>query len=123
MMKKVLTTEQKEANKIANKIANAKSKANKSANDELRAKLTIEANELLKNGQFKPITLKNLKYELASGKILKLQKLVETLKMSKNLDKNKDSYGISQVQIKKLDKQHLKEITAFNKKYLIENIN
>ena len=82
-MKKILTTEQKEANKIAN----AKSKANKSANDELRAKLTIEANELIKNGRFKPITLKNLKYELASGKLLKLQKLVETLKMSKNLDK------------------------------------
>ncbi len=112
-MKKIWTTEQKEANKIAN----AKSKANKSANDELRAKLLIEAVELIKNGQFKPITLKNLKYELASGKLLKLQKLVETLKMSKNLDKNKDSFGISRVQInkaKKLDKQHLKEITAFN---------
>ena len=29
--------------------------------------------KLIKNGQFKPITLKNLKYELASGKLLKLQ--------------------------------------------------
>ena len=45
--------------------------------------------------------------------------------MSKNLDKNKDSYGISQVQInkaKKLDKQHLKEITAFNKNILLKTL-
>ena len=35
MMKKVLTTEQKEANNIANKIANAKSKANKSKDIEV----------------------------------------------------------------------------------------
>ena len=57
-----------------------------------------------------------MRAEIDTGKILKLQKVVDDLNMAKNLDKS--AKGITQAEIikaKKLNRQHLKNIDAFNK--------
>ena len=96
----------------------------KVANNELRAKLIIEANNLIKDSGLKKITLKKMRAEIDTGKILKLQKVVDDLNMAKNLDKS--AKGITQAEIikaKKLNRQHLKNIDAFNKNTLLKTIN